>query len=75
MNIVEEIESQSELISDHLATLIQDTKKRIRQFAASLIEPDVLSILRSSCIVKRSIVFSRTITDREACNASRSAFL
>lgn len=63
MNIVEEIESQSELISDHLASLIQDTKKRIRQFAASLIEPDVFAYLPISFIVERSFVFSRTITD------------
>lgn len=41
INTIEEIESQPDLISDHLMVMIQDARMRVRQFAASLIEPDV----------------------------------
>lgn len=41
MNTIEEIESQPDLISNHLMSVIEEARTRIRQFAASLIEPDV----------------------------------
>ena len=60
MNTIEELESQPDLLSNHLITVIQDAKTKIRQFAASLIEPDVNRGYIFLCLVTRSFIFFRT---------------
>ena len=60
MNTIEELESQPDLLSNHLITVIQDAKTKIRQFAASLIEPDVNRDSTFLFLVTRSFVFFRT---------------
>ena len=60
MNAIEELESQPDLLSNHLITVIQDAKTKIRQFAASLIEPDVNRDSTFLFLVTRSFIFFRT---------------
>ena len=60
MNTIEELESQPDLLSNHLSTVIQDAKTKIRQFAASLIEPDVNRDSTFLFLVTRSFIFFRT---------------
>lgn len=60
MNTIEELESQPDLLSNHLITVIQDAKTKIRQFAASLIEPDVNRDSTFLFLVTRSFIFFRT---------------
>ena len=60
MNTIEELESQPDLLSEHLLTVIQDAKTKIRQFAASLIEPDVNRDSTFLFLVTRSFIFFRT---------------
>ena len=60
MNTIEELESQPDLLSNHLITVIQDAKTKIRQFAASLIEPDVNRDSTFLLVVTSSFIFFRT---------------
>ena len=43
MEAVEEVEANAEIVPSHILALAQEAKSRVAQFAATLIEPDVVA--------------------------------
>lgn len=43
MEAVEEVEANAEIVPAHILSLAQEAKARVAQYAASLVEPDVMA--------------------------------